>query len=353
MPDLRPKGFLSYTHKDDEFFGGYITEFRKMLENAVHVVSGERAFELFQDSEGIVIGNNWRKRLSEAIDDSSFLVPMLTPLYFNSGPCREELTEFLEHERSLERDDLMLPVYFVTSAKLEKPEEQARDPLAVEVARRQVYDWREQALIPLQEGTSRKAMIALAGQIADRIQAGTLPGSEDSVVPPGPVGIGQAPDPGEGTSVPRRPPSRRRAADLAGDPKVHEGVDGAAARTPPPLRAVLWVDDLPANNAWERRALESYGVRFELARDTSEAMALMEAHGPFAAIISDLGREGEPAAGLTLLRELQRSGQSQAPYFIYTSPAGTAVAPVARALGSRAVTADPDELVRMVIDAIR
>lgn len=60
MPELQPKGFLSYTHMDDEFFGGYITEFRKMLENAVHVVSGERSFELFQDSEGIVIGANRR-----------------------------------------------------------------------------------------------------------------------------------------------------------------------------------------------------------------------------------------------------------------------------------------------------
>ena len=120
-----------------------------------------------------------------------------------------------------------------------------------------------------------------------------------------------------------------------------------------PLRAVLWVDDVPANNAWERRALESYGVRFELARDTSEAMALIEAHGPFAAIISDLGRAGEPAAGLALLRELQRSGRSGTPYFIYTSPAGAAIAPVARALGSSAVTADPDELVRMVIESVR
>lgn len=350
MPDLRPKGFLSYTHKDDEFFGGYISEFRKMLENAVHVVSGERSFELFQDSEGIVIGANWRKRLSEAIDESSFLVPMLTPLYFNSGPCRDEMTEFLEHERTLNRDDLMLPVYFVTSAKLEKPEEQARDPLAVEVAKRQVYDWREQALVPLQEGTSRRAMIALAGQIAERIQPTAPAGTRDAV---------PSPESGDDISEPVRvhdPASlrlRRDVGTLASDPGVHEGVDGAAARAMPALRTVLWVDDLPTNNAWERRALESYGVRFELARDTDEAMRLMETHGPFAAIISDLGRPGDRAAGLTLLRKLQSSGRPRPPYFIYTSQAGTSIAPAARALGSDYVTADPDELVRVVIEAVR
>lgn len=79
----------------------------------------------------------------------------------------------------------------------------------------------------------------------------------------------------------------------------------------------------------------------------------MTTRGPFAAVISDLGRPGDRAAGLTLLKELHQTGHTQLPYFIYTSPAGIAVAPVARALGSRAVTADPDELVRAVIDAVR
>jgi len=351
MTDLQPKGFLSYTHKDDEFFGGYITEFRKMLENAVHVVSGERSFELFQDSEGIVIGSNWRKRLSEAIDASSFLVPMLTPLYFNSKPCREEMTEFLEHERSLERHDLMLPVYFVTSAKLEKPEEQARDPLAVEVAKRQVYDWREQALLPLQEGTSRRAMIDLAGQIAERILPGMPPGTGDAAIPS--QTVAPEADTGGDTREPVRLRSSRDLGVLASDPAVHEGVDVAAARAMPTPRTVLWIDDLPANNAWERRALESYGVRFELARDTDEAMRLMATHGPFAAIISDLGRPGDRTAGITMLRELRGSGRPRPPYFIYTSQVGTSIAPVARALGSDDVTADPDELVRMVIEAVR
>jgi hypothetical protein len=42
---------LSYTRKDDEFFGGYITAFRKTLESAVHVVTGLETFRIFQDVE--------------------------------------------------------------------------------------------------------------------------------------------------------------------------------------------------------------------------------------------------------------------------------------------------------------
>ena len=34
-------GFLSYTRKDDQFFGGYITAFRKTLEAGVQVVTSK------------------------------------------------------------------------------------------------------------------------------------------------------------------------------------------------------------------------------------------------------------------------------------------------------------------------
>jgi CheY-like chemotaxis protein len=226
-----------------------------------------------------------------------------------------------------------------------------------------MYDWREQALIPLQEGTSRKAMITLAGQIAGRIQRTPGPGSGVATSKPDfrngfdAVDMYSSTDQrlrrdDSGLGEPIDAPSPRDADELAGDPAVHEGVDGAAARAMPAPRTVLWVDDLPANNAWERRALESYGVRFELARDTEQAMRLMETRGPFAAIVSDLGRPGDRAAGLTLLGRLKGGDRPMPPYFIYTNRAGTAIAPAARAIGTRGVTADPDEIVRMVIEAI-
>ena len=101
---------LSYTRKDDEFFGGYITAFRKTLESAVHVVTGMEDFHIFQDVEGIVFGEQWQKKLADVIDTASFLVPMVSPLFFNSQPCRQEVDLFLAHERKLKRDDLILPV---------------------------------------------------------------------------------------------------------------------------------------------------------------------------------------------------------------------------------------------------
>jgi CheY-like chemotaxis protein len=324
--------FLSYTRKDDEFFGGYITAFRKTLETGVHVVTGEPTFQLFQDIEGLVIGESWQKKLGEVIHQSSFLVPMLSPLFFNSTPCRDEVGQFLEHERALKRDDLILPVYFLTSAKIEKEEEKTKDPLAKEVARRHMFDWREKANVPLQEPAAREAILALARAIEKAMKRLEAPAVEPA---------GAAP----------RPPERGREPLLA-DPWLAAGVDADVKRETVSPRTILWVDDNPDNNIWERRALESYGVRFVLARDTAEAQQRLRENGPFTAIISDVGRVGDPQAGYTLLKRVREAG-IDTPYFIYTAGLAAKLWPIARLRGAQGLTADPDALVEMVVEAFR
>lgn len=321
-----PQAFLSYTRKDDEFFGGYITAFRKVLENAVQVVTGEQTFRIFQDIEGIVIGENWQKSLAEAIQRATFLVPMLTPLFFNSEACRDEVRQFLEHERALERDDLILPIYFLSSAKVEKEEQRDKDPLVKELFKRQMVDWRQNADLSLQEAAARKPVLELARKVAAAIERLEMPEAA--------------------AAKPRRDlrdPARAVASSLGDAFNLKR--EKIASRT------ILWVDDQPGNNQWERRALESYGVRFELARDSRQAQQLLAERGPFAAIISDLGRPGDRRAGLTLLEELGKAGLP-APYFIFTSRTGTRYAAQAEALGARGTTADPDALVQMVLAAI-
>ena len=309
-------GFLSYTRMDDQFFGGYITAFRKTLEAGVRVVTGDREFRLWQDVEGIVLGERWEKKLAEVIGEASFFLPMLSPLYLTSPNCREEVELFVAHERAKNRDDLILPIYLVDSPKLEKPEERDRDPIAAEISKRQRYDWRENAWLALEEPPARKAILALAQAIAATLKRISLPGGASPEAPMV-----------DGLVV----------------------VDGAARLERPSERLVLWVDDRPDNNRWERTALESYGIRFELAESTSDALAAA-ARVSFAAIISDLGRGYERRAGLDLLSSLRASG-STAPYFIYTSSRA------ARWLGEidavQGVTADPDELVAMVVAAVR
>jgi CheY-like chemotaxis protein len=320
---------LSYTRKDDDFFGGYITAFRKTLETAVHVVSGTQDFRIFQDIEGIVIGEQWQKRLTDVIGSASFLVPMVSPLFLNSRACREEVDMFLAHERQLQRDDLILPVYFLSSAKLEKDEEKAKDPLAIELAKRQMFDWRENANLPLQEPAARQAILTLAGAVSKAVERLETPATS----PGGTPATGGA-----------RGPADASDASLA-------NVYGRTKREKLSERAILWVDDSPDNNVWERRALESYGVHFVLAFDTAQAQARLH-DGTFNAVISDLSRPGDRRAGYTLLRLMRDEGM-QTPYFIYSSSRAPKRVREARERGAQGATNDPDDLVAMVVAAIR
>ncbi|HSD74822.1 MAG TPA: toll/interleukin-1 receptor domain-containing protein [Steroidobacteraceae bacterium] len=331
--------FLSYTRKDDEFFGGYITAFRKMLESAVHVVSGQETFRVFQDIEGLIIGEDWKKKLAEVIQESSFFMPMLSPLFFNSAPCIEEVKEFLAHEKNLGRDDLVLPVYFLSSAKLEKEEEKSKDPIAMELARRQMFDWRQNANVPLQDPAAREAILRLAAQISAVIErSAASPPAPSASAPAGPA---------------EARPSRQEVSgdDWAADPRL--GLAANIRREALDPRRVLWVDDWPDNNLWERRALESYGVQFALAKDTSRAKELLDGEHGFAAVVSDMGRRGDSRAGVTLLKWLRKEKASDLPFFIYTTDRVVRDWPAVGQPRLQGITADPDELVDMVVAALR
>jgi hypothetical protein len=117
----KPHAFLSYTRIDDEFYGGAITELRKRLELGVRVATGDRGFTIFQDVEGIEFGQHWPSRLEEALAEARFLIPILTPSFFTSKPCREELEKFLELEAKASRNDLILPIYFISTPYLRMP----------------------------------------------------------------------------------------------------------------------------------------------------------------------------------------------------------------------------------------
>jgi hypothetical protein len=76
------------------------------------------------------------------------------------------LNQFIEHEKSLGRDDLILPIYFVTAPVLERPELLKDDSLASEIGSRQRYDWRVNVDLPASDPQIRRAVRELAQKIA-------------------------------------------------------------------------------------------------------------------------------------------------------------------------------------------
>jgi CheY-like chemotaxis protein len=115
-------------------------------------------------------------------------------------------------------------------------------------------------------------------------------------------------------------------------------------------RQVLWVDDRPENNVYERDAFEAFGLSFTLARSTDEALRELK-HQRFAAIISDMGRKEGPEEGYVLLDDIRAAGDST-PYFIYTGSNTPKHRLEISEHGGQVATNQPDELFQAVLTAV-
>jgi len=113
---------------------------------------------------------------------------------------------------------------------------------------------------------------------------------------------------------------------------------------------ILWVDDRPENNVYERQAFESMGLEFTLALSTSEALQALS-NRQFAAIISDMGRKEGPREGYVLL-EAVRAKDKSTPFFIYAGSRAPEHRREAALRGAQGTTNIADELVDMVTRAL-
>jgi CheY-like chemotaxis protein len=116
-------------------------------------------------------------------------------------------------------------------------------------------------------------------------------------------------------------------------------------------RQILWVDDRPNNNVYERRTLESLGFQFTLALSTKEALETLDKRR-FAAIISDMGRREGPREGYVLLEAL-RARDRQTPFFIYAGSNAPQHKQEAAARGAQGSTNNARDLVDMMTQALR
>lgn len=80
---------------------------------------------------------------------------------------------------------------------------------------------------------------------------------------------------------------------------------------------LLWVDDIPDNNQYERQAFEAIGLKISLALSTQEALDQLTRR-KYAVIISDMGRREGPREGYVLLDALRAEGD-RTPLFFYGS----------------------------------
>ncbi len=142
------------------------------------------------------------------------------------------------------------------------------------------------------------------------------------------------------------------ASDVAG--RVLRAADAASqiGREPSDTwrRRVLWVDDRPNNNTYERQVFESLGLTFDLALSTDEALERLS-RSRYGAVISDMGRREGPREGYRLL-DAVRASDTTTPFFIYAGSNAPEHKREAAEHGAQGSTNRASELVDMVTQAL-
>ncbi|QUS38200.1 response regulator [Tardiphaga alba] len=113
---------------------------------------------------------------------------------------------------------------------------------------------------------------------------------------------------------------------------------------------ILWVDDRPQNNVYERQAFEAVGLQFTLALSTDQALEQLSSK-KYAAIISDMGRKEGPREGYVLLDRLRTEGDLT-PLFFYASSNEPEHKKETLRHGGQGCTNNAQELFEMVTKAI-
>jgi CheY-like chemotaxis protein len=131
---------------------------------------------------------------------------------------------------------------------------------------------------------------------------------------------------------------------------VREASSNSRTYLEPWKNRILWVDDKPENNIYERKAFEALGLTFTLALSTNQALEFLK-HNKVATIISDMGRQEGPREGYVLLEAL-RNQEDKTPFFIYAGSNLPEHKREALERGAQGSTNNAQELFSLVTKAI-
>ncbi|MGE0594475.1 MAG: TIR domain-containing protein [Vicinamibacterales bacterium] len=145
-----------------------------------------------------------------------------------------------------------------------------------------------------------------------------------------------------------------RRASSSADIEACVAAVPALSRAPRRAARVLWVDDNPANNEIERRALRPHGIVFDNVVSTDEALTQLEQE-TYDLVITDLSRadssDGSHTAGASFLEQpILRDGGP--PVIVYAGLWAVRTREALQRAGAIEVTADRRRLLAAVLEAL-
>jgi hypothetical protein len=165
----RYAAFWSYSRFDDKNDERWLTTLRKALLAEVRALSGTQ-LEIFQDIDGLAWGEQWKQKLVSSSDEAVFLIPIVTPSYFASEPCRQELKQFVDREDATGFKESILPLYYIDTPQLQDDFHKGTDYLAQKVAEHNYEDIRELRHRSIDSYEARQKINKLATVLIGRLK---------------------------------------------------------------------------------------------------------------------------------------------------------------------------------------
>lgn len=154
-------GFWSYVRADDENDGGSIVRLADRVMDEYALLSGD-SLRLFVDRD-LEWGDEWKRRIDQALQETTFFIPVITPRYFKSDECRRELVKFKSASEEFGVEQLLLPIYYIEVPDIE--DEQPTDALMAYVKSAQRVDLRELRLNNESDAAYRTMVNSLASRL--------------------------------------------------------------------------------------------------------------------------------------------------------------------------------------------
>ena len=214
---MEANGFWSYARGDDKHTENLLSDLRDRVAGEISMLLG-REIDMFQDIHDIRTGDDWRDVLRARLNSASFMVPILSPRYFERKWCREEVLTFLELAAQAGNKPMLFPIYFVADRKFDRRE---YCDVREAVSRYNYFDFRP---LRFESNPTKlgKAVHEFALDVIDKLEEGPVPVTQSKSKPTPSQGETEATPPQQETGG--QPAVAKEAAT-----EVVVGPDGAFA----------------------------------------------------------------------------------------------------------------------------
>lgn len=160
--------FWSYAHHDNRHDQRRVVLLAELLESELRS-QGVYNFPIWLDRVSIKWGDDWKQKILEGVRGSVFFIPVVSPAWYESQVCMEEIDTFMRNEHLIGGGDYILPIHYIDTTDLDPPHREAFPDVKPTIDARQWQCWRDFRFEDPDSPEVRKTLAGMAISIRERL----------------------------------------------------------------------------------------------------------------------------------------------------------------------------------------